>query len=445
MPFTPRNPLPQHLSSPARPSRRGLLVGAAALSLAGTALSACNPRATSAKKETGGPLRFTWWGNAERIEATNQVIDLFEASRPGVTVNGEPGDLDSYWDRLNTSIAAGDEPDVITMGGAYPSEYAARELLLDLSTMGEQIDLSVFDPAALATGQVDGVQVALPTGINAPAMIVNRTVLDAAGVDLPDPTTWTWEDYTAAAIAVSESGTGAVGSGTVLTHDSLDLWARQHGQNLYTQDGRLGLDVSTVESFFAFALELVTSGAAPTADILVEQTGVGAEQSLLGTGKAAFMLTWSSSFTALSGVAGDGLEIVQIPGESIEPGGWLQPSQSYTVSARTTAPEDAAALVSFLLTDPEAGKIIGTDRGVPAVASQREAILADLPDTAKAEVEYIDSLSAAELKPTWIGPAGSTAIEEITPRMQTEVLFARLTAAKAAEQWMAEAEAAIAK
>lgn len=331
------------------------------------------------------------------------------------------------------------------MGGAYPAEYAARGLLLDLSTRGEQIDLSSFDPAALTTGQVDGAQVALPTGINAPAIIVNRAVLDAAGVDLPDPSTWTWEDYTTTAIAVSESGQGTVGSGTVLTHDSLDLWARQHGQNLYTQDGQLGLDVSTVESFFAFVLELVTSGAAPGADILVEQTGVGAEQSLLGTGKAAFMLTWSSSLTALSDVAGGGLEIVQIPGESSEPGGWLQPSQSYTVSADTAAPEDAAALVNFLLTDPEAGRIILTDRGVPAIAAQREAILADLPDTSRAEVEYINSLGDADLKPTWIGPAGSTAIEEITPRMQTEVLFERLTPAKAAEQWMSEAEAAIAQ
>lgn len=44
------------------------------------------------------------------------------------------------------------------------------------------------------------------------------TVLDATGVELPGPTTWTWEHDTAAAITVSTSGTGAVGSGTVRIH-----------------------------------------------------------------------------------------------------------------------------------------------------------------------------------------------------------------------------------
>src|SRR5699024_7779369 len=393
-------------------------------------------------------LRFSWWGNTERAATTEQVIDLFLEKNPEVTISAEPGDISGYFDKLATSVAAGDAPDVMTMGGAYPAEYAARGALLDLGSAEEALDLSMMDENARTNGQVDGTQFAVTTGINAPGMIVNPALLREAGVEMPDAETWTWDDFAEAAAAVSAgssaNGSEAYGSGTVFTHDSIDLWARQHGQILYTEEGEIGVDVETVRSFFEYSKQLVDSGASPSAEVLVELTDVGPEQTLMGQGRAAFMLTWSSSLTALSEAAGADLEIVKIPGESVDPGAWLQSSQFYTISADTAAPETAAAFVNFLVTDPDAGSLILTDRGVPAVESVRQAILPALSATAQREVEYISALGEMELKQTWIGPAGSTAVEEITPRHQDSVLFGSATAQEAAEAWHAEAVAAVA-
>lgn len=425
-----------------RRSTLALLAAAGAV----PALASCGPNASGGGE--GGDdasLRFTWWGNTDRAATTQEVIDLFVAEHPEIAVSAEPGNIAGYFDKLATSVVAGDEPDVITMGGAYPAEYAARDVLLDLGTVSAQLDLSGMDEVARSNGQVDGTQVAVTTGINAPGMIVNRAVLDAAGVEMPDPESWTWEDFAEAARAVSEhSEAGVYGSGTVFTHDSLDLWARQHGQILYTEDGEIGVDVETVASFFAFSKELVDSGASPGAEELVELTDVGPEQTLIGRGAAAFMLTWSSSLTPLADASGEELEIVKVPGESLETGGWLQSSQLYTISARTAAPEAAATFVDFLVNSPEAGKLILTDRGVPAVETVRQAILPELTDSARREVEYISALGAMELKPTWIGPAGSTAVAEITPRHQSTVLFGDATAQEAAQAWHDEAVAAVA-
>ena len=432
------------------PSRRTALTALPLAALVGTTLAACGPNASGGGGGDGGDgdessLRFSWWGNPERAATTQQVIDLFLEKNPELTVSAEPGDISGYFDKLATAVAAGDEPDVMVMGGAYPAEYAARSVLLDLGTVEDTLDLSVMDENARTNGQVDGTQIAVTTGINAPGMIVNPAVLAEAGVEMPDPETWTWDDYSAAAIAVSEaSGEGIYGSGSVFTHDSIDLWARQHGQILYTEDGEIGVDVDTVSSFFEYSKMLVDTGASPGAEELVELTDVGPEQTLMGQGRAAFMLTWSSSLTALSEAAGTELEIVKIPGESVETGAWLQSSQFYTVSARTSAPEAAAAFVNFLVTDPEAGKLILTDRGVPAVESVRQAILPELSETARREVEYISELGEMELKQTWIGPAGSTAVTEITPRHQNTVLFGSATAQEAAEAWHTEAVAAVA-
>ena len=428
---------------PRRPGRRTALLGALA---AGT-LAACGPNASpggGSGDDSSPSLRFSWWGNPERAATTQEVLDLFVAAHPEVTVAAEPGDISGYFDKLATSVAAGDEPDVITMGGAYPAEYAAREVLLDLATVEDALDLSGMDEGARTNGQVSGTQVAVSTGINAPGMIVNRSVLETAGVELPDPETWTWEDFSEAAQAVSEgSGKGAVGSGTVFTHDTLDLWARQHGQILYTEEGGIGVDVETVAAFFAYSRSLIDSGASPGAEELVELTDVGPEQTLMGRGAAAFMLTWSSSLTPLSEASGAPLEIVKVPGESVESGVWLQSSQFYTISARSSAPKTAAALVSFLINDPQAARLILTDRGVPALESVRRAILPELSETARGEVEYISALGEMELKPTWIGPAGSTAVQEITPRHQNAVLFGDATAQEAAQAWHDEAVAAV--
>lgn len=428
-------------------SRRTALTALPLAALVGTSLAACGPNASGGSGDGDeSSLRFSWWGNPERAATTQQVIDLFVEKNPELTVSAEPGDISGYFDKLATSVAAGDEPDVITMGGAYPAEYAARDVLLDLGTVEGALDLSVMDEGARTNGQVDGTQVAVTTGINAPGMIVNPAVLSEAGVEMPDPETWTWDDFAEVAAAVSESSAdGIYGSGSVFTHDSIDLWARQHGQLLYTEDGEIGVDVETVRSFFEYSKMLIDTGASPGADELVELTDVGPEQTLMGQGRAAFMLTWSSSLTALSEASGAELEVVKIPGESVESGAWLQSSQFYTISARTQAPETAAAFVNFLVTDPEAGKLILTDRGVPAVEAVRQAILPELSATAQREVEYISALGEMELKQTWIGPAGSTAVEEITPRHQNTVLFGSATAQEAAEAWHAEAVAAVAE
>jgi multiple sugar transport system substrate-binding protein len=61
------------------------------------------------------------------------------------------------------------------------------------------------------------------------------------------------------------------------------------------------------------------------------------------------------------------------------------------------------------------------------------------------EAEYIDQIGKMDFAPTYIGPTGSTAVSEITARMNTDVLFKRLSPEKAAEQWISESNAAIGK
>ena len=424
--------------------RKSLAVLTAAALLAVTA--GCSSPSSNKAEEGPVEIRFSWWGNAGRADLTNKAIAEFEAANPNIKVKPEYGDISGYFDKLATQMAANDAPDVITMGGAYPAEYANRGALLDLGKVQGSLDLTKIDQGALENGQVKGKQYGVSTGANALAIVVNPAVFTAAGVPMPDDSTWSWDDFARIARDITaKSPKGTYGTATVLTHDSLDAFARQRGESLYTQDGQLGLGKQTVQDYFDYSLKLSESGAAPSASETVEKLNVSTEQTLMGMGKAGMMLTWSNSLTALSKASGADLKLLKLPGEKPTPGIWLQSSQFYTISARSKHTDAAAKLVNFLVNNQAAAKIIQSDRGIPGNSEMRAAIQDLLTPQGKVEADYINQIGKMDFAPTYIGPTGSTAVSEITARINTDVLFKRLTPEKAAEQWLSESKAAIGK
>ncbi|GAA2858180.1 ABC transporter substrate-binding protein [Paenarthrobacter ilicis] len=419
---------------------------AAAISMLGLTAACSSPSSNNQPEDGPVEIRFSWWGNATRADLTTKAIKEFEAANPNIKVKPEYGDISGYFDKLATQVAANDAPDVITMGGAYPAEYANRGALLDLSKVSGSLDLTKLDQGAVENGQVKGTQYGVSTGANALAVVVNPAVFTAAGVELPDDSTWSWDDFASVAKNITEkSPKGTYGTATVLTHDSLDAFARQRGKSLYTQDGQLGLDKDTVQAYFDYSLKLSESGAAPSASETVEKLNASTEQTLMGMGQAGMMLTWSNSLTALSKASGAELKLLKLPGEKPTPGIWLQSSQFYTISARSKHTDAAAKLVNFLVNNEAAAKIIQSDRGVPSNSGMRSAIGDLLTPQGKTEAAYIDEVGKMDFAPTFIGPTGSTAVSEITARLNTDVLFKRLSPEKAAEQWINESKAAIGK
>src|SRR5436190_24338146 len=68
---------------------------------------------------SGGPaeLRMGWWGNDDRAERTQKVIDLFQAAYPDITIKGEPnGGASDHFQILDTQLAANNAPDSIQLG-----------------------------------------------------------------------------------------------------------------------------------------------------------------------------------------------------------------------------------------------------------------------------------------------------------------------------------------
>ncbi|GAB3086618.1 ABC transporter substrate-binding protein [Isoptericola nanjingensis] len=428
--------------------RRG--VALTALTAAGAlALTACSGDSGALPSDDDGggdgnvEIRFAWWGSDDRHKTTQQIIDLFEEKNPGITVVPDYTDWDGYWDKLATATAGGDTPDVITQEERYLSDYASRGVIGEMTG----VDTSEIPADILSTGEVDGKLVGIPTGVNAYAMVADPQIFADAGVEMPDDTTWTWDEYVDIAGKISKgAGDGVWGAQDYGFNEAgLNVLARQKGETLYNADGTLGVSKETVAEFFQTSLDLMANGGQPDASRSVEYQNAGPEGSLLGTNAGAMGVWWSNQLGALSDASGHELELLRLPGESEfeRTGMYFKPAMYYSISAKTEHPEESAKLVDFLLNDPEVAKLQLTDRGLPANLTVREAIL---PELAAADQKVADFMAALEpdiVDNPAVPPNGANEIQDIMIRINTEVLFERMTPDEAADAFLKDVGAAI--
>ncbi len=372
-------------------SRRQFLAAGSALSLA-TVMGA---RSTFAQQER---LRLSWWGNAERSERTNQVIDLFTAANAGVTIDGQslPGGGD-YWTWLATQTAGGNPPDVIQMDYRYIFEYAGRGVLLPLDELiGSTIDLSDWPEDRIEVGRVDGKVYGISLGANTGAVILTLTAFEEAGLEPPTVGT-TWEQFAEICGQLSQKTTrsGFFGTQDASGHEtSFETYLRQRGKAMYAGDGQLGFDAEDAEAWFALWSEMRKSGACVPADVQALSQG-NVDTSVVTVGKAAVGIAQSNQLVSYQKANQDSLAMTGIPViEGGQPGQYLKPSMYFSLSARAGNPELAGRFLDFFLNNEEAMNILGVERGAPESPATRAAISPSLDEPSQAALAYLDSISS---------------------------------------------------
>ncbi|MFC9090010.1 ABC transporter substrate-binding protein [Nocardiopsis dassonvillei] len=389
-------------------------------------------------------LRFSWWGADDRHSTTQQVIDLFEAENPGITIVPEYTDWAGYWDRLATSTAANDAPDIITQEERYLREYGDRGALLDLNEV--ELDLSGIDPLVAESGDLDGQTFGVATGVNAYAILADPQAFEDAGVEMPDDETWTWDDYIEISAQISEATDGEIVGTQSMSYNEtgFQIFARQRGENLYAEDGSLGFSQETLEEWFSVTEQLVENGGQPGAAESVEIEAGGPDQSVLSTNQGAMAHFWTNQLGGISASSGRDIELLRYPGESTEDrtGMFFKPAMFYSISAGTEHPEEAAMFVDFLLNSEEAAELILADRGLPANVDVRAHIIDSLPEADARSAVFLSEIEGTIVDGNPPPPIGAGQVVDITKRVTEDLTFGNLTPAEAAEQFMSEVEAA---
>ncbi|OAH14027.1 ABC transporter substrate-binding protein [Streptomyces jeddahensis] len=438
--------MPQH-TSPSRPSEpsgpskasgpsRRTTVRALAALAGGTALTAATTSCavggpTGPDRLSDGPvtLRMTWWGGDARHQATHKAIALFEKKYPRIRVEAEFADWNGYWDRLATSAAGGNAPDVIQNDIAYLASYAERGGLFDLGR-SEHFDASLFTEETLDTGRHDGGLYGVPASVTSMAMLVNRTLVDELGLRLPDTRSWTWDDLEKFGREVARASGGKVHGAIPLGGPGIPiLWARQHRQELFGRDGSVAVDPDVLGGLWEMTRDWSDNGAAPGAGVIVDSQVLPLDQSPIVTGKVAISPAWCNQLIAYKAAAGgDELELVDMPTLPGSPRRhqFVKPGMYWSVSSQTQHPAEAALLVNFLVGDEQCTKILGAERGIPAAARTRENIAPSLAPDDTAALRYVEriekNLAGAPLP---LFPNGASAVEDILQRYVEEVVFGR--------------------
>ncbi|HWU47656.1 MAG TPA: extracellular solute-binding protein [Humibacter sp.] len=387
-------------------------------------------------------LDFEWWTNPVRSAYTAKIIEDYTKAHSKITVNQAPGQWATYWTKLSTQVAGQTEPDIIQMDQAYIAEYGGRGALLDLSKVGS-IDFGPLKPS-LAAGTLGGKLYGIPTGNNAYGIAANKTLFQKAGVEVPDDTTWTWNDYLDTCTKLTKGSGGAFkGSSWQSGDQDLQLWLHQHGQQLYTDKGKLGFSVDNVTSWFTMIKKFFGSGDGPSPDQFTNDVSASLEQTLFGTSKVALGWTWSNQVTAYQQTNGGDLVLLRPPsvaGSATRNGLYYKPSMFWSIGSQTKYPAQAGALINEFLNSTAAAKLQLAERGVPVNPKVLDVVKPLMSATDKLAVQYLENIKS-ELK--WVPPVppkGTSTVASVAQRHTQDVIFGRAAPAAAAAAFKTEVQ-----
>ena len=356
--------------------RRTILTAAALAALASTA-------PVHAQDAT---LRFSWWGGGERHETTLKAIAAFEAKNPGVKIKGEYMGFNGYQERLSTQIAGGSEADIVQLNWAWLSSYSKTGTgFLDLGAHKNLLALDQFAPADLKMGTLGGKLNALPAAYTARVFVWNQAAIERAGLKLPT----TWDELFAAGKAFqAKNGDKAY----LLDGEPYDVLLLSHA---YVQqkhgkpyvdpnEPKVAMSQEAVLEWVQMYKKLVDSKVATPLPYRASLGGAEKpteQQQDWTNGNWAGNYTWDSVVRLRESTLDKNQKLaigpfLTLPGAK-HSGMFGRPSLMFAVSKRTKHPEVAVKFLNFLLTDPEAAKILGLSRGVPSASGALHTLLKD--------------------------------------------------------------------
>jgi len=172
---------------------------------AGTGASPSASAAASATPApTIKPAKINWWAAWAEDQGPAEIIKKFNQKYPQIQVdyvqfaNNDEGNV-----KIDTSLIAGQQIDVFFNYGLTRLEARAKKGVLQ--DLGEFIARDKFDVSAefgQDTYKFDNKYYSLPTTSQIDAVFINKKMLDAAGLKVPEK--WTLDEYAAYAKAMTK-------------------------------------------------------------------------------------------------------------------------------------------------------------------------------------------------------------------------------------------------
>ena len=390
-------------------------------------------------------IRFSWWGDTKRNELYNAIVDRFEEEYPWITVKREFGGWGDYWDRLTTQIAGGNAPDVVSMHQFYVADYARRNALLDLETVASsgELDLSKFPDSALDSGRVDGTLYMVPKGVTMSGWVYNTALFDELGIDYPDMN-WTYDDLIAISAEVVEKTGGKIWGAVDHSGGQLQpnfrYFLRQNGEDLYTEDGKLGFSKETLIKWWTMWQEMRNNNLIPDAATGAEYANAPLEQNLFVTGKVALYQIPANQLYLYQQQFQEGeIRIVRMPGLEGGQNGEYVEGAYLSITAKSKHPKEAALFINFFVNSEKSLELFKVEQGAPANTEMSEFVKPLLEPAQARAVEFIQEVLPYAHSAAY-APAGATEVEAAFKDNADAVAFGQKTVEQAADDFIKTAQ-----
>ncbi len=221
-------------------------------------------------------LNFVHWIN-EDVGKWEEVIAKYEEENPGIKVNSMPlvenmNSLD-YYKQLDLMSSAGDKIDVILLNNV--NEYVKRVdagLVEPLTEFVESEGIDINEVYNNSLPTIDGKHYGLPMKNNTMLVMLNKSHLDEAGLEIP--TEWTWDDYAEYAKKLTtDEHYGSYLHSWHHFHSILKLMGKEDTNMILKDDGSSNADDPMLRASIEFRnqLENVDKTSVPFTEILSQK------------------------------------------------------------------------------------------------------------------------------------------------------------------------------
>ena len=291
---------------------------------------------------------------------------------------------------------------------------------------------------------INGKLNAIPVGMNGRAFFFNKSLYDKAGVEIPK----TFDELLATDKVIKEKVSKDAKSLDITSTDSGALFfieyyvEQKYGKPILTAENTIGVTKEELADAFKFYKMLVDSGAVVSAK---DRAGAGNfpddQNPLWINGELGAVLTWNTMVGQYENMLKEGDTLVSgdfLTGIGEHKSTFIKVNMAFAINKNTKYPKEAAKFLNFMLSDPEAAKILGTVRGIPL----NKSAFAELEKEGQTKGPLAEGLTKAL---AFAGPKTSPYIEdERTRKLGLEITqkvdYNELTPEQAGERLYTELE-----
>jgi len=145
-------------------------------------------------------------GTAEK--GFRPLLKDFEAANPSIKVELQTLPYDQFMQTVTTRIVGGKAPDVSYVLDRWANALAGQGVLTPLDDLVPQEYINALTDFHWQEFEHKGKHIGVPLTFNIQTLIVNKTALDKAGIDIPTTyeTGWSWNDLIYVGQKIKESG-----------------------------------------------------------------------------------------------------------------------------------------------------------------------------------------------------------------------------------------------